>query len=285
MARRFRSVLYLPADRARVFEKARGLSADALIFDLEDAVTPEAKPEARKLLSEQLGEGGFGDRSLIARVNALSSGLAAEDLAALSDAPVDAVLFPKIDDAADVDAAAAAMRDAGIAKSVQIWAMIETPRAVLNLSAIAARAADTALTGFVLGLNDLSKDTGIAQVPGRAAFVPVLTMAVMAARAHDLVAIDGVCNAMDDDARLLSECEQGRAHGFDGKSLIHPRQIETANRVFSPSDAEIAAARAIVAAFADPANAGKGALRVDGAMVERLHLAQAERLLASTQDG
>lgn len=285
MARRFRSVLYLPADRARVFEKARGLPADALIFDLEDAVTPEAKPEARKLLSEQLGEGGFGDRSLIARVNALSSGLAAEDLAALSDAPVDAVLFPKIDDAADVDAAAAAMRDAGIAKSVQIWAMIETPRAVLNLSAIAARAADTALTGFVLGLNDLSKDTGIAQVPGRAAFVPVLTMAVMAARAHDLVAIDGVCNAMDDDARLLSECEQGRAHGFDGKSLIHPRQIETANRVFSPSDAEIAAARAIVAAFADPANAGKGALRVDGAMVERLHLAQAERLLASAQDG
>ena len=176
------------------------------------------------------------------------------------------------------------MDDAGFPTEVALWVMIETPRAVLALERIAATAATTRLAGFVLGLNDLAKDSGIAQLPGRAAFLPVLTMAVLAARANGLVVLDGVCNAIEDKDRLEAECVQARDSGFDGKTLIHTRPSSRSATAFSPpTDAAILEAQAIVAAFADPANAGRGALRVDGKMVEFLHLAQAKQLLAKAE--
>ncbi|WP_298282300.1 CoA ester lyase [Novosphingobium sp.] len=282
-SRPLRSVLYMPASNARAMAKARMLDCDAVALDLEDAVAPEAKADARTALVAEGLAGGFGHRRLIARINALATPWGHDDLMALASAPVEAVLAPKVDDAADIAALSAAMDHAGFAPDVALWVMIETPRAVLALERIAACAATTRLRGFVLGLNDLAKDSGIAQLPGRSAFVPVLTMAVLAARAHGLLILDGVCNAIEDQALLEAECQQARDSGFDGKTLIHPAQLDLCNRVFSPSLSEIGQAQAIVAAFADPANAGKGALRVDGKMAELLHLAQAERLLAKAE--
>ena len=278
--RPLRSLLYMPASNRRAVDKARSLPCDAVALDLEDAVAPEQKPDARAALVEELTTGGFGHRRMIARINPLASEWGHDDLAALAAAPLDAVLAPKVDDAADVLALSSAMDAAGYAPGVALWVMIETPRAVLALERIAAAAAASRLGGFVLGLNDLAKDTGMAQLPGRAGFVPVMVQALMAARAHGLVLLDGVCNAIDDPARLEAECAQARQLGFDGKTLIHPSQIDGANRVFAPSAAEIAEAEAIVAAFADPANAGKGALKVAGKMAELLHRDIAERLLA-----
>lgn len=275
-----RSVLYMPASNPRALAKARSLDCDAVALDLEDAVAPEAKVAARGALVAEAQAGGFGHRRLIARINALATPWGHDDITALAAAPLDALLAPKVDDAADVEALSRAMDAAGFAPGVALWVMIETPRAVLALERIAACAASTRLAGFVLGLNDLAKDSGIAQLPGRAAFVPVLTMAVLAARAHGLVVLDGVCNAIDDPDVLEAECCQARDSGFDGKTLIHPAQLEVCNRVFAPSEADVTEAEAIVAAFADPANAGKGALRVNGKMAELLHLAQARQLLA-----
>ena len=279
-SRPLRSVLYMPASNARAMAKARTLDCDAVALDLEDAVAPEAKADARKALVAEALAGGFGHRRLIARINALATPWGHDDLGALASAPVEAVLAPKVDDAADIVTLSQAMDAASFAPEVALWVMIETPRAVLALERIAACAATTRLAGFVLGLNDLAKDSGIAQLAGRAAFVPVLTMAVLAARANGLIILDGVCNAIEDTAVLEAECLQARDSGFDGKTLIHPAQLAVCNQVFAPSSADIDEAEAIVASFADPANAGKGALRVAGKMVELLHLAQAERLLA-----
>jgi len=273
----------MPASNARAMAKARTLDCDAVALDLEDAVAPEAKADARIALVAEAQAGGFGHRRLIARINALATPWGHDDLTALAAAPVEAVLAPKVDDAADVEALSAAMDAAGFAPEVALWVMIETPRAVLALERIAACAGTTRLRGFVLGLNDLAKDSGIAQLPGRAAFMPVLTMAVLAARAHGLLILDGVCNAIEDQARLEAECVQARDSGFDGKTLIHPAQLDLCNRVFAPTAEDVAEAEAIVAAFADPANAGKGALRINGKMVELLHLTQAEQLLAKAE--
>lgn len=282
-SRPIRSVLYMPASNARAMAKARTLDCDAVALDLEDAVAPEAKADARAALVAEALAGGFGHRRLIARINALSTPWGHDDLKALGAAPVEAVLAPKVDDTADIVTLSQAMDAAGFAPEVALWVMIETPRAVLALERIAACAATTRLKGFVLGLNDLAKDSGIAQLPGRAAFVPVLTLAVLAARANGLIILDGVCNAIEDTTLLEAECVQARDSGFDGKTLIHPAQLAVCNQVFAPSEADIAEAQSIVAAFADPANAGKGALRVNGKMAELLHLAQAERLLAKAQ--
>lgn len=273
----------MPASNARAMAKARTLDCDAVALDLEDAVAPEAKADARIALVAEAQAGGFGHRRLIARINALATPWGHDDLTALAAAPVEAVLAPKVDDAADVEALSAAMDAAGFAPEVALWVMIETPLAVLALERIAACAGTTRLRGFVLGLNDLAKDSGIAQLPGRAAFMPVLTLAVLAARAHGLLILDGVCNAIEDQARLEAECAQARDSGFDGKTLIHPAQLDLCNRVFAPSAEDVAEAEAIVAAFGDPANAGKGALRINGKMVELLHLAQARQLLAKAQ--
>lgn len=278
-SRPLRSVLYMPASNARAMAKARTLDCDAVALDLEDAVAPEAKADARAALVAETQAGGFGHRRLIARINALATPWGHDDIAALAAAPVEAVLAPKVDDAADVQALSRAMDAAGFAPHVALWVMIETPRAVLALERIAACAHATRLAGFVLGLNDLAKDSGIAQLPGRAAFVPVLTMAVLAARAHGLLVLDGVCNAIEDTALLEAECRQARESGFDGKTLIHPAQIALCNTVFAPSAQDVSDAEAIVAAFADPANAGKGALRVNGKMAELLHLSQARVIL------
>lgn len=278
-----RSVLYMPGSNDRAIAKARTLPADAVVLDLEDAVAPDMKAQARAAVAAAMHEGGFGSRYRVARINALSTPWGHDDLAAMKGVPLDAILAPKVDEAADIVALAGAMSKAGIGSDVALWVMIETPLSILNLAAIAAAAKGTPLAGFVLGLNDLAKDTGIAQLPGRAAFQPVLTQAVIAARAHGLLVIDGVCNAIEDTDRLTAECEQARDNGFDGKTLIHPKQVEIANRVFAPSEAEIADARAVIDAFADPANASVAALRVNGRMVERLHLAQAEKCLARAQ--
>lgn len=278
--RPLRSLLYMPASNRRAVDKARSLPCDAVALDLEDAVAPEQKPEARAALVEELTAGGFGHRRMLARINPLASPWGHDDLAALARAPLDAILAPKVDDAADVMALSEAMDAAGFAPGIALWVMIETPRAVLALERIARAAETTRLAGFVLGLNDLAKDTGMAQLPGRAGFVPVMVLAVMAARANGLVLLDGVCNAIADPARLEAECAQARELGFEGKTLIHPSQIDPANAIFAPSPAELAEAQAIVTAFADPANAGKGALKVEGKMAELLHRDLAERLLA-----
>jgi citrate lyase subunit beta/citryl-CoA lyase len=278
-----RSVLYMPASNPRAMAKARTLACDAVALDLEDAVAPEAKPDARAALIEEACAGGFGHRRLIARINALATPWGGDDLAALAGAPVDALLVPKVDSEADVLALSKAMDAAGYPAHVPLWVMIETPRAVLAIERIAAMAGSTRLAGFVLGLNDLAKDTGMVQAPARAVFLPVLVQVVLAARAHGLIVLDGVCNTIDDAARIESECAQARDLGFDGKTLIHPAQIDTANRVFAPDAAALEEARAIVAAFADLANAGKGALKVGGKMAELLHRDIAVRLIAKAE--
>ncbi|MDE2562192.1 MAG: CoA ester lyase [Sphingomonadales bacterium] len=278
--RPLRSVLYMPASNARAMDKARGLDADALVFDLEDAVAPEAKVDARARLRQEVARGGFGHRRLIARINALSTEWGALDLAALACAPVEAILAPKVGGEADVVRLSREMDRLGFPAATGLWVMIETPAAVLALERIAATAGSTRLAGLVLGLNDLAKDTGMEQTPGREGFVPIMVNAVLAARAVGIAVIDGVCNAIDDPGRIEGEARQARALGFDGKSLIHPAQIAPVNTVFAPAEADIEEARAIIAAFEDPDNAGNGALRVNGKMAELLHLTQARRTIA-----
>lgn len=274
-----RSVLYMPGANAKALEKARSLPADSLILDLEDAVAPEAKAQARAAVAAMVALRPYGHREVIVRLNALSSAWGGEDLAAIAGAGADALLFPKIDGREDVEAAAAALATVGAAK-LPFYVMIETPRAVLALREIAEASARTALAGFVVGANDLAKDLRARPTRERQAFLPALAMTVTAARAYGLIAIDAVFNDVQDQAGLEAECAQGAAFGFDGKTLIHPNQIEAANRAFSPAPEEIAHARAVIAAFEEPGNAGRGVLKVDGRMVERLHLEEARRLVA-----
>jgi citrate lyase subunit beta/citryl-CoA lyase len=277
-ARPRRSLLYMPASNPRAMEKARGLACDGVILDLEDAVAPDAKADARAAAVEAVRAGGFGRREVIVRCNGLDTPWGADDLAAIAAAGPDAILVPKVGGPADIAAYDAAIAAAPAA--TRLWAMIETCSAVFELRAIAAAARTSRLAAFVMGLNDLAKEMGGRQTPDRAPHQPVLTLAVAAARTEGLLAFDSVCNDLDDPAALEAQCRQGVDFGFDGKSLIHPGQIEICNRLFSPDPADVAFARAVIAAFADPANAGRGALRVDGRLAERLHLAQAERLVA-----
>ena len=282
-SRPLRSVLYMPASNRRAIAKARALDADALILDLEDAVAPETKGTARDVLIDELAAGGFGHRRMIARINAIASPWGEADLAALATASIEAILVPKIENAGQIAQLSQAMDRLGFAPQVALWVMIETPAAVLAIERIAFAAAGTRLAAFVLGLNDLAKDTGMAQLPGRATFVPIMVNVLLAARAHGLVVLDGVSNAIEDTARVEAEAVQARDLGYDGKTLIHPSQIEPVNRVFAPDVAALAEARAIVAAFDDPANTGKGVLRVDGKLAELLHRDLARRLIARAQ--
>lgn len=265
----------MPASNARAIAKARTLPCDVVILDLEDAVAPEAKVEARAAACAAVREGGFGQRELVVRVNGLDTEWAVGDLAALAEVRPDAVLLPKVS-APDVLAEARVR----LAHGIPLWAMIETPRAVLDLATIAGAASAHGLEVLVAGTNDLAKDLRCRPDATRAPLLPILTAMVVAARAHGLGVLDGVCNAIEDEARVAAECEQGLAWGFDGKTLIHPAQIAPANRVFTPSADEVAWARTVVAAFELPEHQGKGAIRVEGKMVERLHLAEAERTLA-----
>lgn len=273
-----RSALYLPASNARAIEKARSLPADVVILDLEDAVAPEAKEAAREAAVAAVREGGFGAREVAIRANGLDTEWGAADLAAIARSGADAVLVPKVSSPQDILACEAALAPAPA--SLQLWTMIETCAAVGQLDPIAAMAGSTRLSLWILGINDLAKEMRARQTPDRSVFLPVLTLAVCAARAHGLMILDGVCNEFRDLDLFRAEAEQGQLYGFDGKSLIHPDQIAPCNAVFSPSEAELAEARAIIAAFDLPENAGKGAIRVDGKMTELLHRDQAKRLLS-----
>lgn len=267
-----RSVLYLPASNARAIEKARTLNADAVILDLEDAVAPDAKAEARQAAVAALTTGGFGPRVGV-RINGLDTPWGADDLAALSGLKPDFVVAPKIESPEAVRAVAARLPD-----GVALWIMVETPLSVLRLDSIAGAGAP--LAALMLGINDFGESMNLVLGPDRDPLKPWLAAVVAAARGHGLLAIDGVVNATDDSDRLAAECRQGRAFGFDGKSLIHPAQIDAANAAFSPSPEEVARAREVVAAFASADAGGKGAIRVGYRMVERLHLDAAHRLLA-----
>jgi citrate lyase subunit beta/citryl-CoA lyase len=267
-----RSVLYLPASNARAIEKARGLNADAVILDLEDAVAPDAKTEARQAAVDALSAGGFGGRVGV-RVNGLDTAWGADDLTALCIHKPDFVVAPKIESPEAVHDVAARL-PAGVA----LWIMIETPLSVLRLDQIAGAGAP--LAALMLGINDFGERMNLVLDADRDPLKPWLAAVVAAARGHGLLAIDGVVNAVDDADRLRTECLQGRAFGFDGKSLIHPAQIDAANTAFSPSPEEVAKAREVVAAFASADAEGKGVIRVGYRMVERLHLDAAHRLLA-----
>lgn len=273
-----RSALYLPASNARAVEKARTLPADIIILDLEDAVAPDAKSDARAAAVAAIAAGGFGHRELAVRINALDTPWGEDDLRTLAGAGADAILVPKVGSPDDIRRYDDALKDAPA--HTRLWAMIETCASVARLDAIAACARTTRLSLWIMGVNDLAKEMRARQTPDRTPFLPVLTLAIAAARAHGLHILDGVCNVFRDLDRFRAEAEQGLLFGFDGKSLIHPSQIEPCNAVFSPDPDELRRAEAIIAAFAAPDNAAKGAIQIDGGMVERLHLEEAERLVA-----
>ncbi len=273
-----RSALYLPASNDRAIAKARTLPCDAVILDLEDAVAPEMKAAARDAAVAAFRGGGFGRRLTVLRVNALDTEWGGDDIAAAATLDIDAVLVPKVEGPDDVTRYAAAL--AGARPGVKLWVMIETCLAVGRLQAIADCALTTRLAGFVMGTNDLALEMQAQPGPDRAGLLPILSLSLAAARSRRLIALDGVCNDFSDLDRFRREAEQGLSLGFDGKTLIHPAQVEPCNAVFSPSQAQIDAARSISAAFALPENTGKGAIKLDGRMVERLHLREAERVLA-----
>lgn len=279
--KRRRSVLYVPADKQRALEKVVTLDCDAVIIDLEDAVAPEAKNEARETMRRFLRESRPDNCEIVVRINSLASEWGTEDLLAARAARPDAILLPKVDGPRDVLDADAALDETDAPPGLALWAMVETPKAIFNLGATAELGRDPAarLACLVAGTNDLIKETGVLATPDRRYLVPWLLQMVAAARAAGIDALDGVMNDFRDAEAFESECIEGRNMGFDGKTLIHPAQIEAANRIFMPSESEIAAAEEVVAAFARPENAGKGVVAVGGRMVERLHLAQAERLL------
>lgn len=276
-----RSVLSVPAINPRALEKIAGLDCDAVIFDLEDSVAPEKKAQARENLRRFFAGPPLVGKERIIRINALSSGFGADDLALVLALGPDAVLLPKVDEPQDVIDVGDRLAEADAPESLRIWAMIETPRGILNAAAIAeaGRTPASRLDCFVVGLNDLRKETSVPPQPGRIYLVPWLMQVILAVSAYGLDAIDSVFNDFKDMEAFDAECGQGRAMGFAGKMLIHPNQIEAANRHFGPDAAAVAEAEAIVAAFADPAAASLNVVNLDGRMVERLHLVQAERLV------
>jgi len=279
-ARPRRSCLYMPGANAKALEKAKTLAADVLLLDLEDSVAPEAKAEARAQVAAAVKAKGYGRREVIVRVNALSTPWGRDDIAAACAAGADGILAPKVESGTDVSELDDALSECLFPRECGLWVMIETPRAVFNLAEIAAAAKGTRLSAFVLGLNDLAKETRARSSFGRAAFHTALSLTVTAARGAGISAIDGVYNDIADAAGFEAECRQGLEFGFDGKTLIHPSQIDACNTIFAPSEEEVACARAIIAAFALPENAGKGVIKVDGRMTELLHLEEAKRVVA-----
>lgn len=275
-----RSLLYMPGSNPRALDKARALPADGLILDMEDSVAPEAKQLAREQIGAALAEGGYGYRELIVRINALSTEWGEDDIRAICsfDNAPDAVLIPKIDGPEDVVAAIDAFERAGCPDSVDMWIMAETPACILNIAAIAA--AHPRLAGMVLGTSDLSKDTRVRHTRDRLGFITALNLCVYAARANGLQIIDGVQLDLEDEELLAFSCEQGRDLGFDGKSLIHPKQLAAANKTFAPDEAEIGSAREIIAGFEAAQAEGKGVVVVNGRLVENLHVEEAKRQLA-----
>lgn len=275
-----RSCLYMPGANERALEKARGLPADTLLLDLEDAVAPDAKLTAREAILSAVKQGGYGYREIVIRMNGLATEWGADDLKMAVSSGAKAVLAPKVESAADIHALDKALTEAGAPADFALWVMIEMPKAILHIEEIAATAAETRLTTFVMGTNDLAKEYRARMTRDRIAFQTALQLTIAAARAYGVTAIDGVFNDIKDEDGLIFECEQGRDLGFDGKTLIHPSQLDTANRVFAPSHNDVEQAKAVIEAFADPANAGKGVLKVNGKMTELLHLDEARRTVA-----
>jgi (3S)-malyl-CoA thioesterase len=278
--RPYRSVLYIPGSKERALEKVPGLAADAIIFDLEDAVAPDEKATGRKLLVDWLQTRSVGRRASMVRINALDTEWGADDLAALCAARPQAVLLPKVNAAADIAALSHRMDALPDLAQTRIWAMMETPLGVLNAAQIATA---PRMEGFVMGTNDLAKDLNCRNRADRLPMVAALSHCLLAARAAGIVAVDGVYNSFRDEAGLIAECEQGRDLGFDGKTLIHPSQIDAANRSFAPSEAELELARRQIAAFEAALAAGQGVAVVDGKIVENLHIETARALIARAE--
>ncbi|MEE8098982.1 MAG: CoA ester lyase [Hyphomicrobium sp.] len=277
-----RSVLYMPGANKRALEKAKTLPADSLILDLEDSVAPEAKAEARDSVCAAVKAGGYGHRELVIRVNAIETPWGMDDLRAAVAAAPDAILVPKVSQPGDIVTAAKVLGSVHAPGKTRLWAMMETPKSMLNAREIAALGAEPEhrLACLVMGTNDLLKESRARALHNRIAVVPWLAMTLVAARAFGLDILDGVYNDFRDDKGFREECEHGRTLGMDGKTLIHPSQVTPCNEIFSPTDEEVTWSRAIIAAFDNPENDHKGVITVDGKMVERLHLAMAERTVA-----
>lgn len=270
-----RSVLYMPGSNPRALAKARGLAADGLIFDLEDAVAPDAKEGAREAVAAALAAGGYGGRELFLRVNGRETPWGETDLAFAARQPVDTVLLPKVESAEDVRRAEATLDAAGAPAALAIWCMMETPLGMLHAEAIAA--ASPRLGGLVMGTSDLAKDLHAHHTPGRLPMLTSLGLCLLAARAYGLAILDGVHLDLGDNEGFLAACRQGRELGFDGKTLIHPKTIAAANAVFAPSPDEIAWSRRVIEAHAAAVAAGKGVVLLDGRLIENLHVENARR--------
>jgi citrate lyase subunit beta/citryl-CoA lyase len=273
-----RSVLYMPGSNARALEKARSIAADALILDLEDAVAPDAKDVARQQVAGAVAARGFGKREVIIRINALSTRWGEADLVAAIQAKPDGVLVPKVSTPQDLHTIEERLLRLHADPVVKLWAMVETPLAILNIAHLAG--AGGRLACFVMGTNDLIKELRASHTPDRANLSAALGLSVAAARANDLAVIDGVFNDIQDSDGFARQCHQAKSFGFDGKTLIHPTQVEPCNAIFAPSPEEVIAARQLIAAFELPENRGKGAIKLDGRMVERLHAEMARRTVA-----
>jgi len=282
MVRPRRSLLFMPGSNARALEKARNLPADGLILDLEDSVAPEAKARAREQVAAAVVAKGFGKREVLIRTNGLDTAWWADDVAMAGAVEPDGILVPKVSSVEDLDKIGSRLKEIGAGVQVKVWAMIETARAVLDADKLASSGRDpkTRLAGFVFGPNDISRETRIKMLPGRAAMIPMITHCVLAAHAHGLEMLDGPYGDIANLDGFAAECAQGRDLGFDGKTLIHPSHIEACNAIFTPPPEEVAEARKIIAAFALPENAERGAIQLDGRMVERLHAEMAKRTIA-----
>jgi citrate lyase subunit beta/citryl-CoA lyase len=272
-----RSVLYMPAANERALDKAKTIAADCLIFDLEDAVSPDAKTDARANAVAAARSGEYGRREVTIRCNALSTQWGADDIAAAATSGISAVVIPKINSVSEVDAVSTVLSKAGAPQDLMIWAMVETPTAIFDVRHIAAHPRVAAL---VMGTNDLAKELRATQIPGRAPLVPHLATALLAARESGKVILDGVFNDVKDLDAFRAECVQGATMGFDGKTLIHPSQVDIANDVWAPSPEEVDYSKRVIAAFEEAATEGRGVITVDGRMIENLHVDNARRVLA-----
>jgi citrate lyase subunit beta/citryl-CoA lyase len=282
MIRPRRSLLFMPGSNLRALEKARTLPADGVILDLEDAVAPEAKASAREQIAKTITAGGFGKREVLIRINGLDTPWWVDDAMMAAKAAPDGILVPKVSSVDDLVTIAGKLREAGAPASLRVWAMIETSFALLRIEALSAHARDaqSRLAGYVMGPNDIARETRIRMVPGRSTMLPFYTTCILAAHAYGLEILDGPYSDFSNAQGFTDECAQSRDMGFDGKTLIHPSQIEACNTAFTPPAEDVAEAKKILAAFERPENAGKGAIQMDGRMVERLHAAMAKRTLA-----
>lgn len=282
MIRPRRSVLFMPGSNARALDKARNIPSDGVILDLEDSVAPEAKPGARDQIAQTVAAGGFGKREIIIRINNLESPWWQDDLVMAAAARPDGILVPKLSGPDDVKKLEERLRSLKADAAIGLWAMLETPLGVLSAQQIAAQAreGDRRLAGFVIGPNDIARETRMRMLPGRASMLPLLSHCILAARAYGIEILDGPYNDINDIAGFAKECAQGRDMGFDGKTLIHPGQVDAANAAYTPPADEIARARKIMGVFDLPENVSKGVVQLDGQMVERLHVEMAKRTIA-----